>query len=229
MQAPLDSARDISYTTPRPDVSAMVPAAALRILDVGCSNGALGASLKGERPGRFVAGIERDPGYSREAEARLDRVICADLNEFDWSANFQGDRFDCVIFADVLEHLPDPAAQLRQARELLSEAGVVVVSLPNIRHMSALYSIFMRGTFPRRPRGIFDSTHLRWFTIADAMDLLKSAGFGVQSVTYSLRVGDQGGGFLNKLVDRLLTPVSGLFPVREFLTYQFCVRASRAK
>lgn len=220
--------RDFSYTTPRPDVFDMVPIDAGTILDVGCSNGALGESLRRARPGRRVVGIERDAEYARDAATRLDQVLCGDLNDLDWPGQLSGQRFDCMIFADVLEHLPDPGRQLENARRMLAPGGAIVVSLPNIRHHSALASVFLHGTFPRRDRGIFDSTHLRWFTIADAHAFLEQAGFRVEACGYSLRVGDRGGGLLNKIVDRLFTPIAGFFPIREFLTYQFCLRARLA-
>jgi hypothetical protein len=54
---------------------------------------------------------------------------------------------------------------LRLLRPLLSPSACLIVSLPNIRHISALYSIFFSGSFPRRQRGIFDDTHWRWFTL----------------------------------------------------------------
>jgi hypothetical protein len=102
------------------------------------------------------------------------------------------------------------------------------VSLPNIRHVSALYSIFVCGTFPRRERGIFDRTHLRWFTLSDAKRLLAAADLAVEEVSYSLRVGDRGDGIVNKVARKLLEPIQTFGPVREFLTYQSCIRAVKA-
>ena len=76
--------RDSAYTTPRPDVFAMVPRTARYILDVGCSNGALGRSLMSAQPGRSVCGIEFDTAFAREATDHLDHVINADLNGLNW-------------------------------------------------------------------------------------------------------------------------------------------------
>ena len=101
--------RESAYTTPRADVSALVPREAMRILDVGCSNGALGASLRAEVAGRRVVGIELDAGFARQAALLLDRVEQADLDAFDWSVGLGDERFDCIVFADVLEHRqPEP-------------------------------------------------------------------------------------------------------------------------
>ena len=220
--------RDAAYTTPRPDVFEMVPSGALVILDVGCSNGALGRSLRAAQPGRSVCGIEFDASFARDAAEQLDYVVNADLNLLDWPDAMSGRSFDCIIFADVLEHLVDPQRCLRQARQHLKPGGSIVVSLPNIRHLSALRAIFLNGRFPQRDRGIFDRTHLRWFTIADAYRLFADAGFKVSARSLALRWGDRGGGPMNRLLNRLPTAMRQWAPVREFLTYQICLRAEIA-
>jgi SAM-dependent methyltransferase len=222
------ASRDAAYTTPRPDVFGLVPAGAMKVLDVGCSNGALGLSLKVAMPGRRVSGIEFDPAFAREARDHLDQVIQADLNAMDWDEALAGQRFDCIVFADVLEHLADPTRCLMEARKRLQPGGSVVVSVPNIRHLSALWAIFVVGRFPRRDRGLFDRTHLRWFTIADVQVLLADAGLRACATRQSLRWGDAGGGRLNRLLNRLPTAVQQWAPVREFLSYQVCMRAEVA-
>jgi methionine biosynthesis protein MetW len=178
MAATLRQARLVGYESPRPDVQALVPASARRILDMGCSSGALGAALK-ERQGAEVVGIELDEAYARDAEKRLDRVVCADLEtglEQDLGA------FDCVIAADVLEHLVDPWRVLRRATGLLEPGGAAIVSLPNVRYYRTFRELGARGRWPREPEGLFDATHLRWFTLADARELLEQAGLEVAEV-----------------------------------------------
>lgn len=214
-----------AYTTPRPDISAMVPSSAARILDVGCSNGALGRSLKQATQGREVSGIELDPNFATEARNYLEFVINADLNSMNWEEQLAGRTFDCIIFADVLEHLPDPFKCLSNARKHLAVGGCVIVSLPNIRHVSALASIFVSGVFPRRDRGIFDRTHLRWFTLTDARALLHETGFAVRDAGFALRWGDRGGGRVNRMLNRLPPRLRNWMPIREFFCYQMCLRA----
>jgi hypothetical protein len=89
--------------------------------------------------------------------------------------------------------------------------------LPNIRHVSALTSIFCSGTFPRRDRGLFDRTHLHWFTFRDACALLNENGLELLAFYQGLRWGDVGGGRLNRLLNRLPDKVKRSMPVREFL------------
>jgi 2-polyprenyl-3-methyl-5-hydroxy-6-metoxy-1,4-benzoquinol methylase len=142
--------RDTACTTPRPDVFALVPATAMAILDVGCGNGELGASLRRAREGRSVSGVELDPVFAAQAAGRLDHVLCADVNQMDWPALAEGRAFDRIVFADVLEHLTHPARHLTEAQKRRLPGGCIVLSLPNSQHISAFCSIFVRGSFPLR-------------------------------------------------------------------------------
>ena len=80
-----------------------------------------------------------------------------------------------MIAADILEHLTDPWATLSRYAQHLEPGATVVVSLPNVNHWST-FAHLARGRWPRKPEGIFDATHLRWFTRKDALDLLTQAG-----------------------------------------------------
>ncbi|MGA8148695.1 MAG: methionine biosynthesis protein MetW [Gallionellaceae bacterium] len=217
-----------AYSNLRTDVFNMVPHTARNILDVGCSNGTLGRSLRAAQSGRVVSGIELDKSFALEAAIHLDHVIQGDLNTLDWEVALAGRSFDCIIFSDVLEHLVEPHLCLLQARSHLQPGGCVIVSLPNIRHLSAISSIFLGGRFPQRDRGIFDRTHLRWFTIADANRLLADCAFIVSDTSLALRWGDSGGGRLNRLLNHLPKVVQQWGPIREFLTYQVCLRGEVA-
>jgi SAM-dependent methyltransferase len=172
-----------SYENPRLPVQALVPRDARRILDLGCASGALGAALKA-RQGAEVVGIEIEPAYAKDAEARLDRVLVAEIEALaarDDLATELG-RFDCLVAADVLEHLVDPWAALRAYAALLEPGGRAVVSLPNIRYWETFWQLGRHGTWPRRVEGIFDRSHLRWFTLADARALCSQAGLEVDRV-----------------------------------------------
>jgi len=217
-----------AYTTSRPDVTNLIPHDAIVVLDVGCSNGALGASLRATVSERRVVGIERNERLAHDATFKLNRVIHANLECFDWHTGLDNERFDCIVFADILEHLTDPYFHISGALANLKPTGCIVISLPNIRHISALREIYVRGRFPHRERGLFDATHLRWFSISDGRELLEKSGLMIEADGYALRIGDQGGGRINRLLNRLPMTLQRWFPVREFLTYQFCLRARRS-
>jgi 2-polyprenyl-3-methyl-5-hydroxy-6-metoxy-1,4-benzoquinol methylase len=176
--------RAFAYETARPEVVALVPPGARRILDLGCASGALGAALKA-RQGCEVVGVEADPAFARDAERVLDRVVCADLNSYEEDLG----RFDCLVAADVLEHLVDPWAVLARWSAALEPGGRAVISLPNARHWEVFRELALRGTFPRRAAGIFDATHLRWFTLADVYGLCTAAGLTLEQVVRVPRPG----------------------------------------
>ena len=190
MDAELRLRRADAYENPRPEVAELVPRHARRILDLGCSSGALGAALK-LRQAAEVVGIELDPDYARDAARRLDRVLEVDLDQATASAlDLSG--FDCLIAADVLEHLRDPWTALRRMADALQPGGSAVLSLPNARYWETFVALGLRGSWPLRDDGIFDRTHLRWFTLADALALMRQAGLHptIVSPRYRLRPTD---------------------------------------
>ena len=146
-----------------------------RVLDVGCADGYLAPPLR-ER-GCTLAALEADPDAAAAARPLYDALVEGDVEDPEVRARVEGD-FDRVLFGDVLEHLRDPAAVLAWARERLAPGGLAVVSLPNIAHWTARRQL-VRGRFPQDDHGLFDRTHLRFFTRASARALVEQAGFAV--------------------------------------------------
>ena len=209
-----------SYENARPEIQRLVPTDARRILDLGCSSGALGAALKDRGPCEVV-GIELDPVYAAEAEGRLDRVVRGDLDVLASSDEALDDlgRFDCLVCGDVLEHLRDPWLVLARFARVLEPGGTVVVSVPNIRYWETFWQLAVRGTWPKRSQGIFDRTHLRWFTLRDAWNLVGDSGFEVEQLVPIGRMRPEGPH--DTRVARALTRVR---PLRPFVAYQVVVR-----
>jgi 2-polyprenyl-3-methyl-5-hydroxy-6-metoxy-1,4-benzoquinol methylase len=164
-----------NYETPRPEVQELVPAGARNILDLGCSVGALGEALK-RRQGASVVGVELSEDFAAEAGTRLDRVIVEDLEAFVRGPAPPEAPFDCLIAADVLEHLVDPWETLRCGVSMLAPGATVVVSLPNVFFWKTSVRALASRRWPRQDEGIFDRTHLRWFGTEDARELLEDAG-----------------------------------------------------
>jgi len=101
-----------------------------RVLDVGCADGTFVESAA-ER-GFAAYGIE----VSAEAMARMPAKIRPRVARSYAEAAAWG-PFDCITFWDVLEHLPDPAEALRDARRLLTSGGIVGVCVPVIDNLNA--------------------------------------------------------------------------------------------
>jgi 2-polyprenyl-3-methyl-5-hydroxy-6-metoxy-1,4-benzoquinol methylase len=176
MDADERAARAGAYESVRPEIVDLVPAGVRRVLDLGCSTGWLAGALK-ERGEVEVVGIEREPAYAAIAEKRCDRVVVGDVEDVPPDLG----RFDCLVAADVLEHLVDPWTALDRYVALLEPGCRAVISLPNAAHWTT-YAALARGSWPRRPEGIHDATHLRWFTLRDAVELCEGAGLRVEHV-----------------------------------------------
>jgi methionine biosynthesis protein MetW len=214
--------RALAYETPRREIADRVPPATRRLLDLGCAAGGLATLL----PGVEVVGVELDEEYAAAAERRCARVVRADAEELARRGDLEAElgRFDCVVAADVLEHLVDPWSALRAYARLLDRGGAAVVSLPNVAHWST-YAALIRGSWPRSPEGIHDATHLRWFTLRDARELVEQAGLAVGAVDRRPRLIWRG-----SRLDDLLGPAALRLPgVRTLVTFQHVLTAYPAR
>jgi len=164
------------YSHARPEVLALVPEDARRILDVGCGTGELGAALR-ERQECEVIGLEPCEEAARAAHERITRVWPLSVEAWLEDPDYE---YDCLICADVLEHLRDPEAVLRELWGCLDPSGTLVVSVPNARHWSVLEAL-VNGDYPYTDAGLLDRTHLRLFTRREVQKLLWRAGFEVVS------------------------------------------------
>lgn len=143
-----------------------------RVLDVGCATGYLARALVAK--GCTVSGVELDPQAAEEARPILKELVVANLEELDLADAFGKNVFDVVVFGDVLEHLKDPLKVLRASLPLLDEGGFVVMSIPNVAHVSVRLAL-LKGKFEYSDLGLLDDTHLRFFTRASLDEMLRAA------------------------------------------------------
>ena len=148
----------------------------LRILDVGTASGYLGKILRDR--GHSVAGIESDAAIAEKAKAYYDSFHLADLESYEFPYQRE---FDYILFADVLEHLREPAAALRRCLPALKESGKIIISVPNVANLFVRLSLLF-GRFEYMDRGILDRTHLRFFTRRSVVRMLSEASCRVLSV-----------------------------------------------
>jgi SAM-dependent methyltransferase len=146
-----------------------------RVLEFGCASGYMSEALR-DRLGASVVGVELDAEAAQLAAVHAERVLVGDAEELDLEAELGGERFDAILFADVLEHLRDPAALLRRVRQFVAEGGVLIASIPNIAHASVRLAL-LSGSFRYRNEGLLDTGHLRFFTREGIQDLFESSGY----------------------------------------------------
>jgi len=158
------------------DLLRVIPLTAERIIEVGCSSGALAREYKKINPRAHYVGIDIAREFETLAARHCDRVEIVDIETIP-DGEF-GTRFDadCWIFGDSLEHLRDPWRVLRNVRRSLRAYGCVVMCVPNMQHWS-IQARLCAGLFRYESSGLLDRTHLRFFTHATLLETVRDCGF----------------------------------------------------
>jgi 2-polyprenyl-3-methyl-5-hydroxy-6-metoxy-1,4-benzoquinol methylase len=143
------------------------------VLEIGCGAGGNAAWLRANGARRLV-GIDIDGKSIEAAKAVLDAALEGRVEDVLPTLN---ETFDLVVCADVLEHLVDPTAVLREVRNHMTSDGTLLVSIPNIRHFRSLARIAWGRGFSPDPEGVFDATHLRFFTRDNVREMLRASEF----------------------------------------------------
>lgn len=176
---------NLLYDNARADVRAHLSGRFERALDVGCDVGRLAAGLKQDGVVKSAEGIELSAAADH-AEKVLERVYRVDLSHS--QEGIPTANYDLVLCLDVLEHMQDPWAALRRIHSLMKPGSTLVVSLPNVRNFRVVLPLLLRGRWDYARTGLLDSTHLRFFTRATALELLVGAGFHVEkTVSLSMK------------------------------------------
>jgi methionine biosynthesis protein MetW len=168
------------YEHDRPEILEAIPRNASRVLDVGCGSGGLGQHLK-QRQGARVWGIEVMPEAAKRAAQRLDKVWNAQVEQVLLEIP-DDEAFDCIVTADVLEHLVDPWTVLGALGRRLTRGGTLVASIPNVGHWEVVRDL-LEGSWRYTAEGLLDRTHLRFFTRRSIRELFWTAGLTIREIT----------------------------------------------
>ena len=162
----------------RPEMLAFLPEGCKKVLDVGCGEGTFVKQIK-DKTGAEAWGIELMAEPGAEAKKILDKVFVGPCENFvvDLPENY----FDVIYCNDVLEHLVDPYSVLNTLKGKLSENGVVISSIPNIRYHDAFKKIILQKKFEYEGHGIFDKTHMRFFTKSSIAKMYEDQGYKILS------------------------------------------------
>lgn len=167
-----------------PDLLRIIPTDCKKIIEVGCSSGALAREYKKINPECDYYGVEIDASYCEMARVYCDRCACLDIElatqDF-WET--QSDR-DCWVFGDTLEHLKNPEAVLQKIATLMATQkygpGYIAACIPNMQHWSIQARLNI-GDLRYQSSGLLDRTHLRWFTRQTMIELFSNSGFDIIS------------------------------------------------
>lgn len=139
------------------------------LLDVGCATGEFLQGMR-RQGGWQVHGVELTPEVAQIARDRHQLDIFTGTLE---QAAYPAKRFDVVTLWDVLEHLYDPAATLREIHRILKDDGILLIRVPNLASWDA-------RLFGRYWAGLDAPRHLYIYTPQTLTQLLRQNGFCVR-------------------------------------------------
>lgn len=210
-----------SYVGQRTDVLSLIPLNTKSVLDVGCSDGSLGKAIKLHHEKIIVHGIEIHPVMADNAKEKIDRVFVGDASkEIDNLINLKY-KYDCIIFADILEHLIYPWEVLQRSKLLLNHDGKIIISIPNINYYQTFINLFVKRYWPYEDRGIHDRTHLRFFTKKNILEMFETSELKIQKINRNYRLLDKKSR-LNKFSKFLGIPF-----LKDFFTFQYIILACK--
>lgn len=163
------------------DLLGLVPEGVERVVEVGCSSGAMGAAFLSANPDCEYIGIEMVPEYAEVARERCSEVVVANIEQMEDRSFEILFPTDCWIFGDVLEHLYDPWKTLRRIQASMSGEGCVVACIPNAQHWS-VQARLNTGLFRYEDAGLLDRTHIRFFTRKTIIELFDSSGLQIEEM-----------------------------------------------
>lgn len=144
------------------------------VLDIGCNTGLVGREII-RLKNATVDGIDINDEALEEAKKSYRKVFKRDL----YQPGFEIDeeKYDYIIFSDILEHLPRPDAILKDSQKYLKDNGIIIISLPNVARLEIRLGL-MLGNFDYKP-GIMSEDHLRFFTRQSAQRMIEECGYSV--------------------------------------------------
>ena len=153
------------------DLDKLGVAAGDRVVDLGCGEGALAELLA--REGLHVTGVE-PAEYLRERFTARVGAVDPQSDVVDGLADrlpFGDGEVGAGVTTEVMEHVPDPAAALRELHRAMAPGAVLCLSVPT----SFTELLFWR----LHPRYAENATHLRIFTKPELRRLIEVSGFEI--------------------------------------------------
>ncbi|MCP4450288.1 MAG: class I SAM-dependent methyltransferase [Planctomycetes bacterium] len=159
--------------------------AELRILDIGCGNGGLVRTLRQSLCRSIFEGVEVDDYAYQTALPLFDRLFHGTVEDY-MTRELTPGLYDFIFLADILEHLVDPWTILKDLKRGLKPDGHIIMSIPNVGNYRVIYGL-LQGRWEYQPAGgLLDASHLRFFTLTDARNMILKAGYQIDSLRAAL-------------------------------------------
>ncbi|NOZ23542.1 MAG: class I SAM-dependent methyltransferase [Planctomycetes bacterium] len=154
------------------------------VADIGCESGFIAQVFLGRCKALYLVDI--DPELLEKAQKRLAGVSQLHFVQSDVTCiNLPDNTADVTILSEILEHVPDERAALREACRITKPGGRIIVSVPNDRLILSLKRILGRVLRRRFLGGLSDGLaigHLRLYTKGSLRCLC--SGFGAVQAAY---------------------------------------------
>lgn len=145
------------------------------ILEVGCGTGVFGNILT--ELGHKVIGIDKDQEAVKIARQNGMNVILGNIEDYKILSYFKI-RFDVILLMDVLEHLLNPVDVLKRLGSILKIDGRIIVTGPNVGYWAVRKELLF-GRWNYTEGGIFDKTHLHFYTASSWKKLIEESGYKI--------------------------------------------------
>lgn len=99
------------------------------ILEIGCATGELAAATRATISVKRYEAIELSPA-GKQARSHVDRLFTAPLPQLLEQGKIDA-HYDLILMSHVLEHVRDPAAELRAMTNVLTPGGHIFLETPN--------------------------------------------------------------------------------------------------
>ena len=126
----------------------------------------------------IVDGIDINKEALKKASEAYRKVFQRDLSRD--KIEIEEEKYDYIIYSDILEHLPRPDQILRDMKRYLKGDGRAIISLPNVARLEIRVGLLF-GNFDYKP-GILSEDHLRFFTKKSAIEMIEKCGYGVVGI-----------------------------------------------
>lgn len=154
------------------------------VLDVGCADHAAESEAQDTWLHKHIRGSAASVvglDYSKEAVEELNRrgyhIICADAMTADL-----GQQFDVITAGEIIEHVENPGAMLRNLARHLNPGGRLVVTTPNVWFaFHFVESLFFE------PHKRWNYEHVAWYCSFTLCNLLQRCGLRVKAIRYMAR------------------------------------------
>jgi 2-polyprenyl-3-methyl-5-hydroxy-6-metoxy-1,4-benzoquinol methylase len=156
-----------------------------RVLEIGCGHGAVTRVLV-DRLGCSVVAVDTNPECATDVRDTGARFVCGDIDSPHVREQIQG-PYDYILLMDVLEHLPWPARTLSTLMKSVGTQAQAVITLPNVTVWHVRLPL-LRGEFTYQDTGTLDRTHLRFFDLDGARQLVSDAGLQLREMRFSWNI-----------------------------------------